>query len=151
MSAPRYTSVPRLVYALLCDDVRVEAEGHKQTVVGVFDRFTVPEVPGPLPPFMLFLRLLFDAYEVEYHLTIDIRRPSGEIAPLLSGRATVTKPDEIAAVLYAQPMMSLKFRFDVMLVSEVGLHALVFRIDGEEIGTVPFLIRQKEAAAATAG
>ena len=52
--------LPTCKAILLCDDVTRDSGTHKSNVIGIFDTFYLPTVPGPTPPCKIFL-LLVDA------------------------------------------------------------------------------------------
>lgn len=50
--------IPSVVAMLVCDTVVTEAHTNKKTLVGVFDKWRVPEIPGLIGPFWVYTKLI---------------------------------------------------------------------------------------------
>lgn len=135
----------RLVYGLLCDQIRVEAGTNKHILIGVFDRFNVEDFTQPLPPFMVFGRVVFDEFEKGYALDIEIAPLDGDPVATLAGAVTIKpNPGDQAESIYAGvPNFYLNFMIQGLKVPRPGHYMVVVKVDGEAVGRIEFYARQK--------
>ena len=79
--------MPKVHFAMLCDDVRVELAG-KFSLMGIFDQFQVSDFQNPLPSFYIVARVEFES-EGSYPLVVQLRTLEGQSIFNLSGKIQV--------------------------------------------------------------
>lgn len=121
---------------LLCDDVRHDEGTKKTDIIGIFDTFCVPSLPGLTPPFKLFL-LLVDAVG-RYVLTAEIRDPAQGVVLFRSPDGVeFGAPGQRSKGEIGLPVSSLRF-------DRTGAYELVVFADENEIGRLQFLVQESK-------
>ncbi len=119
---------------LLCDDVMYDEGTKKTTIIGIFDTFCLPSLPGLTPPFKLFL-LLVDAVG-QYVLTAEIRDPAERVVLFRSPDGVeFGAPGQRSKGEIGLPISPLHF-------DRPGAFELVVFADRNEIGQAQFLVQE---------
>ncbi len=124
---------PKCKAILLCDQTIVEAGTGKISVIGVFDRFVLSEVPGVLRPFTVFVQLTNGVGRYEFSVEIhDLREDT-----VLARSPTVWAEwkDRLATVNLLIPVPPMQ-------VQHLGAYDLVLLANGEEIDRQQFRVDQ---------
>jgi len=121
----------RLVYTLICDDVRIEM-GNKMSLMGIFQNVFLPQFPSTVVKFAIL-----NHWEGECSSTSEIRivTPSG--AEAVRSQATGFK---IARGGHAD---NVTF-FTNVTFSEAGTYCVEVLLDGKVAGSVPLHLRLME-------
>ncbi len=134
--------MPHLSYGLLCDDVRTEAHTNKHIVIGVWDRVTLRDNATPIPPFMVFGRLMFDDYKGQ-RIALDVIPPAGEAKTVFQ-----TKMDVIAdprqETAFPEPNVFLLIGIRNLTLPMPGKYAIAIKVNGAAVGEIPFYARQAQ-------
>lgn len=132
------TSSPRLLIAVLCDDVRTEVRG-KVSLMGLFDNFTVSEVDKPLPPFRLYARIGVTT-PGDHPVRLRISSIEDDFQVELPGRLTARETS--AASGLHEAVMTLGITG--LVVPRAGRYRLRFVIDDVEIDGPMFTVTRRE-------
>jgi Family of unknown function (DUF6941) len=123
--------MPRVLIATLCDDVRDEVRG-KNSLMGVFNQFTISDFRNPVNSFWIFARIEFEQGG-EYPITFEFRTVEGhKIFEVQAGiNIQQTRPSQI------RPVGDLKFRVNALRFPRHGAYELAIRSKDTVLQTVP--------------
>jgi hypothetical protein len=118
---------------LLCDDVIRDETTHKTSVIGIFDTFYLPSLPGPTSPCKIFL-LLADAVG-RYSITAEVHDTKRGVVLFRSpGSGEFASPGKTTKGELWLPVSALPF-------DAAGAYDLVVFADKTEVGRVQFKVR----------
>ena len=130
--------MPRLLLAVVCDDVRIEA-GHKHSLMGLFDTFSVADFAQPLPIFHVFARVALDdtsAHDIVMHLHSD----AGDFQIQVPVRVQAHGRDEASGCYVA----TLNVALNGIRVPRPGTYHIGFTVSGSELGGPSLLVRANQ-------
>ncbi len=79
--------MPRVLFAVLCDDVRQEVAG-KSSLMGIFGQFRVTDFRNPLPSFHIYANIEFEQAG-NFPIVVEFRTGGGERIFQLRGSVEV--------------------------------------------------------------
>jgi hypothetical protein len=132
--------VPKLIYAILCDDVRREQLG-KHILIGTFENFTMSDFTQTLPPFKIFARVAVDYTDRPHDLSIRITSENNDFHAELGGMVTKTNHSEA----YGAPVLDLSVGFGSLVIPAEGRYQVSLIVDGVDLGG-PWFNAEKIAA-----
>ncbi len=126
---------PRVIVAVICDDVRHE-QGEKESLMGLFTTFRVSDYQQPLPRFAVFLKLGFD--EAGAHTVgLNVRSHEGDFGINLEGPVEAGARDEA----YGQYLAGMVLNLPDLKVPREGRYAVNVKVDGTEVVQIPFVVK----------
>ena len=126
---------PRVIVAVICDDVRHE-QGEKESLMGLFTTFRVSDYQQPLPRFAVFLKLGFD--EPGAHTVgLNVRSHEGDFGINLEGPVEGLARDEA----YGQYLVGMVLNLPDLKVPREGRYAVNVKVDGTEVVQIPFVVQ----------
>ena len=127
--------MPRLLIAVLCDDVLIE-QGGKHSLMVIFDEFSLTDPTIALPSFRIFALLGMDDPE-EHHLVMKFRGADGVPVVEFTGQIQAKTLSE-ASALYVAP---INLGFGGMKLPQPGVYQVAFMLDGIDLGGPAFVVR----------
>ncbi len=79
--------MPRVLFAVLCDDVRQEVAG-KSSLMGIFGQFHVTDFKNPLPSFHIYAKIEFEQAG-NFPIGVEFRSVEGQRIFQLTGSVAV--------------------------------------------------------------
>lgn len=131
-------SEPRILLALLCDDVRSELRG-KVSLMGLFDNFSVGDLEKPLPPFRLYAKIGVTS-PGEHAVRLQIANESDDFRFELPGKVTARNTSHASGLCEAT--LSLGIRG--LQVPRPGRYRIRFVVDGRELEGPWFTVTVRE-------
>jgi hypothetical protein len=131
-------SEPRVLVALLCDDVRTELRG-KVSLMGLFDNFSVADVDKPLPPFRLYARLGV-ASAGEHAVRLQIVSEARDFRFELPGKLAARQTSLASALCEATVTLGISG----LQVPRPGRYQIRFVVDGLELEGPWFTVTARE-------
>ena len=125
----------RVLLAILCDDVRVEV-GHKHSLMGLFDTFTLADLAQPLPSFHVFARFALEDDD-PHDVVIELRGREGGFHLQFPARVQALARDPTTDLYLA----TLNAALAGIRVPHPGVYQITFRIDGEQLDGPSFVVR----------
>lgn len=131
---------PKLLYGLLCDDVRQEMGG-KISVMGLFGRIWVKKFPATHTK--LAVVTAWGMGEGEFSAGIKLLGPGGkEIADLGAGKIVLREQKQT----HRDIGIFINLRFE-----KPGEYAVEILLDGKRAGLIPFTVAQQSVEPAPSG
>jgi len=124
--------MPRVLLAVLCDDVRQELGG-KVSLMGIFTRFNVTDFTQPMPSFHVFAKIGFEA-PGDYPIDVELRSSEGQRMFQLQGMAHVEAQEQTTNLYVA----NLDLRMGSLKLPRPGGYEFALRCNNRQIGLVPF-------------
>jgi len=84
--------MPKVLFAILCDDVRQEVAG-KFSLMGIFGQFHVSDFRNPLPPFNIYAKIEFEQAG-NFPIEVEFRSVEGQRIFQLRGSVAVEEPTQ---------------------------------------------------------
>lgn len=126
--------MPRVITAALCNDIQDNGDG-KNTLIDVLNQFEVSDITMPLPPFSIFIRVLFDQEETKSPMTLEFRADGGKTLFLLGGEHYAN---------FSPNQMGMKI--DSVRVPKYGTYEVVFCLKGKPFHSHPLdIVRAPDA------
>lgn len=127
--------------AVLADSANVSREG-KLNILGIFDRVMVRQVPGPLPPMHLVLRLEARPSDLGTEHTVRVRLQGPDGPPLfdINGAFTPRSRDPGNGVA-----VNHIINFGSMPLQHTGRHRVLVFLDDELKREIPLTVAQAPA------
>lgn len=124
--------MPRVLLAVLCDDVRQELGG-KVSLMGIFARFNVADFTQPMPSFHVFAKMGFEA-PGDYPIDVELRSSEGQRIFQLQGMTHVEAQEQTTNLYVA----NLDLGMGNLKLPRPGGYEFALRCNNQEIGLVPF-------------
>jgi len=124
--------MPRVLLAVLCDDVRQELGG-KVSLMGIFTRFNVTDFTQPMPSFHVFAKIGFEA-PGDYPIDVELRSSEGQRMFQLQGMAHVGAQEQTTNLYVA----NLDLRMGNLRLPRPGSYEFALRSNNQQIDVVPF-------------
>lgn len=124
--------MPRVLLAVLCDDVRQELAG-KISLMGIFTTFHVRDFTQPMPPFHVFAKIGFEA-PGDYPIDVELRSSEGQRIFQVQGLAHVDAQDQITSLYTA----NLNLGMGNLKLPRPGAYEFALRAQSQQIHVIPF-------------
>ena len=128
-------SSPRVIVAVICDDVRHE-QGEKESLMGLFTTFRVSDYQQPLPRFAVFLKLGFDE-QGAHTVGLHVRSHEGDFGINLEGPVEALARD----AAYGQYLVGMVLNLPDLKVPREGRYAVIVKVDDTEVTQIPFVVQ----------
>jgi len=130
--------MPRLLLAVVCDDVRIEA-GHKHSLMGLFDTFNVADFAQPLPVFHVFARVALDD-GAAHDVVMYVRSDAGDFQIQVPVRVQAHGRDEASGHYVA----TLNVALNGIRVPRPATYHIGFTVGGSELGGPSLVVRASQ-------
>jgi len=127
--------LPKCKAILICERTIVEAATGQTSLIGIFDEFTLPTIPGRTEPFRLYIRLSEGIGQYRIHVEIhDLQEDQ------IIGR---TDP---AIVHWEERLATAELFISIprLRIPHAGPYDLIVLANGEEIDRQQFTVHQDE-------
>lgn len=130
------TRVPRLIYSILCDDVRIEM-GNKLSLMGIFENVFLPTFPAVIIRFATVNHWIGDG---EFQTQVRILSPDGREVAMSAASLLRIEPQGYAD--------NVTFFANVSL-DRAGTYSIQTSIDGKVIAERPLYVAMMQQASTT--
>lgn len=120
---------------LLCDSTIIEAVTTKVSIIGIFDTFTVPELPGHTRPFTVFVQLLHGVGR--YEVVVEMQDLADDTVLVRSPTLVVEFPERLIKMNFMLPVPPIP-------VNHSGQYELVVFANGQEIDRQRFIVQSAQ-------
>ena len=124
--------MPRVLLAVLCDDVRQELGG-KVSLMGIFTKFNVRDFTQPMPSFHVFAQIGFEA-PGDYPIDVELRASEGQRIFQLQGMAHVEAQEQTMNLYTA----NLNLGMGNLKLPRPGAYEFALRCANQQIHVLPF-------------
>jgi hypothetical protein len=123
---------PKCKALLLCESTIIEAETGKVSLIGLIDKFTLPELPGQVIPFTVYLQLTDGIVQHDYEISVELHDLTTDTI-LASEGPKVKWKDRLTRLNLFMPVKSLR-------VHHAGAYDFVVFADRQEIDRQKFRV-----------
>jgi hypothetical protein len=130
--------------AFLCDSIRTEGGG-KVSYLGVFTNFVIKDLLAPVGPFSIAFSAFIRDWNLDSKPAFEkwellLKNPQGENIALFN--QPLPRLSETESKTGKPHMLNIVVEVSQLKFQEFGNYSYVFYFDGEEIGRIPFEVRQ---------
>ena len=126
---------PTVFFAVLCDDVRQEADG-KSSLMGLFNNFNVSDYKQPLSTFTIHVRFGFKE-EGRYTVKFEIRSHKGDFTIAMQSAIQPAPPKNAA---YNEYNVSINAKVENLKIPREGRYSVNVKVDDHSVTKIPFTV-----------
>jgi hypothetical protein len=123
---------PKCKAILLCERAIIEAGTGRVHLVGLLEKFILPQLPGQVPPFTAYLQLTDGIVQHEYEISVELHDLSNGTVLATEGPRVKWK-DRLTRLNLIMPVKALR-------VSHAGAYDFVVFADDQEIDRQKFRV-----------
>jgi len=124
---------PKCKAILLCDQTIIEAGTGKISVIGIFEGFAVPQTPGVIRPFTVYLHLTDGIADHEYEISVELHDLKNDNVIARATGPKIRWGDRLSRLNLLIPVPPLK-------VEHAGVYDLVVLANKQEIDRQQFQV-----------
>ncbi len=122
---------PKCKAILLCDQTIIEAGTGKISVIGIFERFAIPQTPGVIRPFTVYLHLTDGIADHEYEISVELHDLKNDTVIARATGARIRWGERLSRVNLLIPVSPLR-------VEHAGVYDFVVLANEQEIDRQQF-------------
>ncbi len=120
------TPPPKCKAILLCERTIIEAGTGKVSLIGLFEKFTLSELPGQIVPFTVYLQLTDGIAQHDYEISVELHDLNNDTIIARASGPKVKWGDRLSRINLFMPVKALRVR-------HAGAYDFVVFADKQEI------------------
>jgi hypothetical protein len=123
---------PKCKAMLLCKRTIIEAGTGKVSIIGIIDKFVLPELPGQVVPFTVYLQLTDGIAQHDYEISVEVRDLANDAIIASASGPKIKWGDRLTRMNLFMPVKTLQS------FQHAGAYDFVVFADNQEIDRQKF-------------